>query len=113
MSEKQFRYAGTAEDKAKAAAVVAFVEGGAKDLKGFRKRVVLSAAQIKRIRKGLSFTQGAFASVLHVDVTTVQGWEQGLRTADGPATAMMMLLPEHRQLVAWLTHLHKKTPAAT
>jgi len=111
MNPKRFSYTGSSADKTKADAIVDYVEGRSKNLKGFRKRLVLSPLQIKQIRKTLSLTQDLFADVLHINVATVRGWEQGLRCPDGPATALMMLLPVHPQLAVWLTQLHKKAPA--
>jgi putative transcriptional regulator len=46
-------------------------------------------ADVKRVRQGLSMSQGNFAAFLGVDASTVQSWEQGTRNPSGPAKRLM------------------------
>ena len=64
-----------------------------------------SYAQIKDLRLELRLTQLAFASLLGVSVKTVEAWEKGRNTPNGPARRLMELLyedmdiPEKYQLI--------------
>jgi putative transcriptional regulator len=48
-------------------------------------------AKPKAIREALHQTQEGFASLLHVSVGTLRGWEQGRRSPRGPAATLLRL----------------------
>lgn len=52
---------------------------------------VAASAEPKAIREALRQTQEGFASLLHVSVGTLRGWEQGRRTPRGPAETLLQL----------------------
>jgi putative transcriptional regulator len=52
---------------------------------------VAASAEPKAIREALHQTQEGFASLLHVSVGTLRGWEQGRRTPRGPAETLLQL----------------------
>ena len=61
-------------------------------LRGERKpsRVfTVQAATVRKIRESLDLSQRQFASLVHVSVKTLRNWEQGIRTPDGAAAALL------------------------
>ncbi len=46
-------------------------------------------ADVKDIRAGLGQSQEEFALMIGVSVATLRNWEQGRRTPDGPALALL------------------------
>lgn len=53
---------------------------------------------VKKIRKKIGLTQSAFSSLVHVSIRTLQNWEQGRRSPNGPALALLTILkndPKH------------------
>ncbi|WP_067585796.1 helix-turn-helix domain-containing protein [Endozoicomonas ascidiicola] len=60
--------------------------------KGELKTTVLSdPSPAKEIRKKLQLSQSAFAGFMGVSIRTVQDWEQGRRTPQGPAKALLRI----------------------
>jgi putative transcriptional regulator len=58
----------------------------------------VSTESIKELRARVGLSQPKFAALLHVDVGTLRGWEQGRRTPTGPARALLTAIrrdPEH------------------
>ncbi|MBQ6128492.1 MAG: helix-turn-helix domain-containing protein, partial [Lachnospiraceae bacterium] len=53
---------------------------------------------IKRIRKSLNLTQALFAGVLGVSPKTVEAWESGRNIPMGPASRVLDLLAEDKEL---------------
>lgn len=51
------------------------------------------------LRKYLGLSQKQFAGRLSISINTLQNWEQGRRTPDGPARALLRLLAKHPRLV--------------
>ncbi len=49
------------------------------------------AADIKKIREKLGKSQPEFALMIGVSVATLRNWEQGRRTPDGPARALLKI----------------------
>lgn len=47
---------------------------------------------VKAIREGIGFTQSKFASLIGVNVRTLQNWEQGHRRPTGPARVLLKLV---------------------
>ena len=58
----------------------------------------VDAASVREIREGLELSQMQFAALVHVSVKTLRNWEQGIRTPDGAAAALLTALrndPKH------------------
>ena len=52
------------------------------------------AADIKRLREGLKFSQPVFALHLHTTASTVRKWEQGQTHPTGPALKLLNLIAD-------------------
>lgn len=65
---------------------IAFMRGDAS------RGVVHLAVDIKAIRKAANKTQREFATAYHLPVGTVRDWEQGRRTPDAPAKALLAII---------------------
>ena len=65
-------------------------------MRGKRKpsRVFNFGSRIKEIREDLGQTQADFAQLLKIPVGTLRNWEQGRRTPQGPAQALLKII-EH------------------
>ena len=53
---------------------------------------------VKNIREKIGLSQRAFSALVHVSTRTLQNWEQGRRTPNGPALALLTILkndPKH------------------
>ena len=61
---------------------------------------VFKPADIKSIRLRLGKSQSEFALMIGVSVATLQNWEQGRRTPDGPARALLKVAAENPDAVA-------------
>jgi putative transcriptional regulator len=59
-----------------------------------------SPADIKSIRLNLDKSQTEFALMIGVSVATLQNWEQGRRTPEGPARALLKVAAENPEVVA-------------
>ena len=59
-----------------------------------------SAPQI--IRTKLNLSQSSFAGLLGVSVRTLQDWEQGRRSPQGPAIALLRIAEQHPEVFAKL-----------
>ncbi|HVG43339.1 MAG TPA: helix-turn-helix domain-containing protein [Longimicrobium sp.] len=55
------------------------------------------ARAVQRIRERLGLSQAVFARVLNSSPETVKAWEQGKRTPDGIALALLQVADEHPQ----------------
>jgi putative transcriptional regulator len=55
---------------------------------------------IKAIRGRLEKSQAEFALMIGVSVATLRNWEQGRRTPDGPARALLKVAAEDPRAVA-------------
>lgn len=53
------------------------------------RRTVFRPADVKAIRAGLGQTQEGFAAMIGVSVATLRNWEQGRRTPEGAALALL------------------------
>jgi putative transcriptional regulator len=79
-------------------------KGGGKILHGLREAVahasgggrarvhVVSVPNVKAIRERLAMSQRAFATAYRIPLTTLQGWEQGRRRPDAPASAYLLAI---------------------
>ncbi len=52
------------------------------------------AADIKRLREGLKFSQPVFALHLHTSASTVRKWEQGETHPTGPALKLLNIIAD-------------------
>ena len=59
---------------------------------------------VKAIRERLGLSQSRFAAMIGVSSRTLQGWEQGRRSPEGPAKALLRVVD--RQPEAVLQALH-------
>lgn len=64
----------------------AYLEG---DRTGF---ITHTPVDIKALRKAIGKTQGQFAAAYHLPIGTVRDWEQGRRTPDAPAKALLAII---------------------
>ncbi|MBM3908662.1 MAG: transcriptional regulator [Gemmatimonadetes bacterium] len=55
----------------------------------------MTAADVRRLRRGLGASQAVFASFLNVSPRLVQAWEGARRTPDGPALRLLELGLSH------------------
>lgn len=53
-----------------------------------------SAADIKRLRERLRFSQPVFAHLLHTTASTVRKWEQGSTRPAGPALKLLNVIAD-------------------
>ena len=54
--------------------------------------IVLEPSQIRALRTRLGLTQAGFAALFGVSVHTLRNWEQGRRTPEGPARALLKVI---------------------
>lgn len=54
---------------------------------------------VKRIRAGYELSQREFAALLGISVRTLQNWEQGRRTPEGPARVLLQVADKHPDAV--------------
>jgi putative transcriptional regulator len=61
-------------------------------------------ARVKAVRAKLKVSQPEFALMIGVSVATLRNWEQGRRTPDGPALALLRVAARNPRLVAKALH---------
>jgi len=61
---------------------------------------VFKPADIKAVRLRLGKSQIEFAMMIGVSVATLRNWEQGRRTPDGPAMALLKVAAKNPKAVA-------------
>lgn len=61
-------------------------------------------ADVKAVRGKLGASQSEFALMIGVSVATLRNWEQGRRTPDGPALALLRVAAKNPQAVAEALH---------
>ena len=78
---------------------------GIKEIKRFKKGTLnLTTRSLKDpsspqiIRKKLNLSQSDFASLMGVSPRTVQDWEQGRRTPQGPAKSLLRIAEQHPEI---------------
>jgi putative transcriptional regulator len=59
----------------------------------------LKPVDVRAIRNKLGVSQGEFASMIGVSVSTLQNWEQGRRRPEGPAQALLKVAAFNPQAV--------------
>jgi putative transcriptional regulator len=63
---------------------------------------------VKAVRASLGVSQTKFALMIGVSVATLQNWEQGRRTPDGPALALLRVAARNPKAVAEALHGKKR-----
>lgn len=62
--------------------------------------VAFAPADVKRTRSKLGKSQREFALMIGVSVATLRNWEQGRRTPEGPALALLRVAAKEPRAVA-------------
>ena len=65
---------------------------------------VFKPEDVKAVRTSLGASQTEFALMIGVSVATLQNWEQGRRTPDGPALALLRVAAKNPKAVAEALH---------
>jgi len=60
--------------------------------------------EIKTVRKRLGVSQAEFALMIGVSTRTLQNWEQGRRTPEGPARALLRIAAKNPEAVLEALH---------
>jgi len=68
-------------------------------------------ADVKSVREKLQASQTEFALMIGVSVATLRNWEQGRRTPDGPALALLRVAARNPRAVAEALHQPRKGAA--
>jgi DNA-binding transcriptional regulator YiaG len=58
-----------------------------------------SGADIAALRKFVRLTQLKFARAMGISVHTLRNWEQGRRTPEGPALALLRIAARHPRII--------------
>lgn len=61
-------------------------------------------ADVRAVRAKLGASQTEFALMIGVSVATLRNWEQGRRTPDGPALALLRVAAKNPKAVAEALH---------
>lgn len=69
-------------------------------------------ADVQAIRAKLGTSQEEFALMIGVSVATLRNWEQGRRTPDGPALALLRVAARNPKAVIEALHTERKRGAA-
>jgi putative transcriptional regulator len=68
-----------------------------------RKRLIRgkfeSGADVAALRKFVRLTQTEFARAMGISVHTLRNWEQGRRTPEGPAIALLRIAARHPRIL--------------
>ena len=63
-----------------------------------------SVPDIKKTRERLHMSQAEFATMIGVSARTLQNWEQGRRTPEGPAQALLRVAAKNPEAVLEALH---------
>lgn len=69
-------------------------------------------ADVRAVRAKLGASQSEFALLIGVSVATLRNWEQGRRTPDGPALALLRVAARNPKAVIDALHSETKRGAA-
>ena len=69
-------------------------------------------ADVLAVRTKLGASQPEFALMIGVSVATLRNWEQGRRTPDGPALALLRVAARNPKAVIEALHTERKRGAA-
>lgn len=61
---------------------------------------------VKAIREGIGFSQSKFATLIGVNIRTLQNWEQGHRHPTGPAKVLLKLVQTDPKSVVKNIHIN-------
>jgi len=82
---------------------------GLEDIGAFKRRQPgLRASELsvpskpRSIRQRLQLSQSEFAGMLGVSIRTLQDWEQGRRSPQGPAVALLRIAEQHPEVFVLL-----------
>lgn len=64
----------------------------------------LDAPDIKAIRDNMNLTQQQFAALLGISLRTLQNWEQGRRSPEGPARILLQVAAKNPQALLDVVH---------
>lgn len=67
---------------------------------------------VKALRAALDQSQSEFALMIGVSVATLRNWEQGRRTPDGPALALLQVTAHNPAAVVEALHRPRRRGAA-
>lgn len=67
---------------------------------------------VKEVRAELGQSQSEFALMIGVSVSTLRNWEQGRRTPDGPALALLQVAAHNPEAVVDALHRPRRRGAA-
>src|SRR5688572_26455236 len=65
---------------------------------------IFRPTDVKAVRAKLGASQTEFALMIGVSVATLRNWEQGRRTPDGPALALLRVAAKNPEAVADALH---------
>lgn len=63
-----------------------------------------SLPDVKKTRERLQMSQAEFATMIGVSARTLQNWEQGRRTPEGPAQALLRVAAKNPEAVLEALH---------
>ena len=69
-------------------------------------------ADVRAVRVKLKASQTDFALMIGVSVATLRNWEQGRRTPDGPALALLRVAARNPKAVIEALHTERRRGAA-
>jgi len=82
--------------------LVASVREGGAILRGEAppsRQFVVEGPDVQRIRASYKLSQSEFAALLGISVATLQNWEQGRRSPNGPARVLLQVAARHPDAV--------------
>lgn len=82
--------------------LVASVREGGSILRGEKraaKATMIDAPDVAEIRAAYELSQSQFAALLGISVRTLQNWEQGRRSPQGPAQVLLRVAARHPEAV--------------
>jgi len=74
--------------------------------------VTFEPTDVQAVRAKLGASQAEFALMIGVSVATLRNWEQGRRTPDGPALALLRVAARNPRAVIEALHTERKRGAA-
>jgi putative transcriptional regulator len=82
--------------------LVASVREGGAILRGEKvpsRTFVAPGVEVKSVRAKYKLSQREFAAMLGISVRTLQNWEQGRRSPEGPARVLLLIAAKHPEAV--------------
>ena len=69
-------------------------------------------SEVKKIRDQYGLSQDKFAILMGISTATLRNWEQGRRTPDGPALALLRVAARNPKAVIEALHTERRRGAA-